>query len=101
VFHIPLGRLPNLIYIDVMASLIIASSFSDDLFTGGASLVLCSLAPEKRMTRPVKYEVRGVYDVTTQLALAGTESSNSCLDMQVSTRVVAHKIAVWRHVPVC
>jgi hypothetical protein len=77
VFQIPLGRLPNLIYIDVTASLIIACSFSADLFTGGASLVLCSLVPEK----PVKYEVRGVYDVSTQSALAGTEPSNACLDM--------------------
>ena len=37
-FRIPLGRLPNLIYIDVTATLLIECSFADDLFTGGASL---------------------------------------------------------------
>jgi hypothetical protein len=58
-FHIPLGRLPNLIYIDVMASLLIACSFSDDLFTDGASLGMFSWAPEKCMMRPVKSDVRG------------------------------------------
>lgn len=58
-FRIPLGRLPNLIYVDVMASLLIACSFSDDLLTNGASLGVFSWAPEKCMIRPVKSDVQG------------------------------------------
>jgi len=50
-FHIPLGRLPNLIFIDVTAALLIACSFPDDLFTDGVSLGVFSWAPEKCMMR--------------------------------------------------
>jgi hypothetical protein len=48
-FRIPLGRLPNSIYFDVTAALLIACSFTDDLFTGGVSPGVFSWAPEKCM----------------------------------------------------
>lgn len=58
-FYIPLGRLPNLIYIDVAAALLIACSFPDELFTDGVRLGVFSWAPEKCIMRPVKSDVRG------------------------------------------